>query len=59
MTDDARTQLQERLNRLAKRAIARIHESWPDLRGRSPEETVAILKDEERRTRRSPYDTDD
>ena len=59
MTDDARAQMREHLNRHAKRAIARIRENRPDLRDRNPEETVAILKDKERRARRSSYDTDD
>jgi len=51
MTDNAGTELRERMARLADRAIARIHENRPELRGKSLEETVMILKEEERRTR--------
>jgi hypothetical protein len=38
------------MSRIAERAIARILENRPDLRGKSPEETVAPLKKKERRT---------
>ena len=50
MADDARSQLRLRMSRLAERAIARIHENRPDLRGKSPEETVATIREEERHT---------
>jgi hypothetical protein len=51
MADNARTELRERMTRLAARAIARIHENRPELRGKSLEETVTSLKEEERRAR--------
>ena len=47
MTDDARTQLHERLAGIGQRALARIHENRPELRGKTLEETVRILKVEE------------
>lgn len=53
MTDNARTKLQERFAQIGKRAIARIHENRPELRGKTLEETVMILKGEERLTRAS------
>ena len=49
MVDDARKQLQERLARVGARAVARLHEMRPDLLGKSLEDTVTILKEEERR----------
>jgi len=52
MADDAHIQLRDRMARLAKRAIARVHENRPDLRDKSLEETVRILKEEERQARR-------
>ena len=51
MTDNGRTELRDRMVRLAERAIARIHANRPEPRGKSLEETVMILKEEERRTR--------
>lgn len=47
MTNDARTTLRERFARIRERAIARIHENRPELRGKTQEETVTILKGEE------------
>lgn len=47
MPDGARTRLQERFARIRDRAIARIHENRPELRGKTHEETVKILKSEE------------
>ena len=61
MTDDARKTLQERFARVGAKALARLHEKRPDLQGKSLEQTVAILKDEERlarhpyRDKRRPY----
>ena len=54
MADDARKQLQERLARIGAKALARLHEKRSDLQGKTLEETVTILKDEERLTR-PPY----
>ena len=51
MADDARKQLQELFARVGARALARLHEIHPDLQGKALEETVTILKAEERRTR--------
>jgi hypothetical protein len=48
MVDDARTRLQEILERVGAKAVGRLHELHPHLRGRSPKDTVAILKIEER-----------
>lgn len=48
MADDARKQLQELFARVGKKALARLHERRPDLRGKSLEDTVTILKAEER-----------
>jgi hypothetical protein len=56
MADDARQQLQERLARVGAKALARLHELRPELQGKTLEETVAILKEEERRTRFSHRD---
>jgi hypothetical protein len=54
MTDDAYTQLRERMARLSERAIARIHENRPELRGKSAEQTIMLLKMEEQIFRRRP-----
>jgi hypothetical protein len=54
MTDDARKQLQERFARVGAKALARLHEIRPDLQGKTLEETVMILKEEER-LMRPPY----
>ena len=54
MADDARTQLQERFARVGAKALARLHEIHPHLQGKTLEETVTILKAEDRLTR-SPY----
>ena len=51
MADDARKQLQERFARVGAKALARLHEKRPDLQGKTLEETVTILKEEERLTR--------
>jgi hypothetical protein len=51
MNDDARKQLQERFARVGAKAIARLHEKRPELQGKTLEETVMILKEEERLTR--------
>jgi hypothetical protein len=48
MTDDARKQLQERLARVGAKAIARLHEKRPELQGKTLEETIFVLKEEER-----------
>jgi hypothetical protein len=58
VADDARKQLQERFARVGKKALARLHELHPDLLGKSLEETVTILKDEERRKRIQIRDVD-
>jgi hypothetical protein len=47
MTVDDRTKLQERFARIRERAIARIHQNRPELRGKTQEETIKILKGEE------------
>ena len=54
MADDARKQLQERFARVGAKALARLHEIHPHLQGKTLEETVTILKAEDRLTR-SPY----
>jgi hypothetical protein len=54
MADDARKQLQERFARVGAKALARLHEKRSDLQGKTLEETVTILKEEERLTR-PPY----
>jgi hypothetical protein len=58
MTDDARKQLQERFARIGEKAMARLHEKRPDLRGKTLKETVIILKEEERQIglRRRDYE---
>jgi hypothetical protein len=56
MPDDARKQLQERFARVGAKALARLHEKRTDLQGKTLEETVAILKEEERLTRASYHD---
>jgi hypothetical protein len=56
MVDDARQQLQERFARAGAKALARLHELRPELKGKTLEETVAILKEEERRTQFSRRD---
>jgi hypothetical protein len=52
MSDDARKQLQERFAQIGAKALARvhsrIHESRPELQGKTLEETIFILKEEER-----------
>lgn len=47
MTDDAHIRLRERLAAVGERALVRLHEIHPHLKGKSLEETVAILKAEE------------
>jgi hypothetical protein len=54
MVDGARKQLQERLARIGQKALTRLHEKRPDLQGKSLEETVTLLKAEER-VSRSPF----
>lgn len=51
MTNDAHKQLQERFVRLGKKAMSRLHENRPDLQGKTLNETVIILKIEERQLR--------
>jgi hypothetical protein len=51
MNDNARKQLQERFARVGAKAIARLHEKRPELLGKTLEETVFILKEEECLTR--------
>jgi histone H3/H4 len=58
VADDARKQLQERFARVGKKALARLHELRPELLGKTLEETVTILKDEERRKRIQIRDVD-
>lgn len=53
MSDDARTSLQERFAKIGERALARLHEIHPHLRGKSLEETTSILKAEESSVRPS------
>jgi hypothetical protein len=48
MADDTESPLQDRMAHLARQAIARIHENRPELRGKSVEQTMMILKTEER-----------
>jgi hypothetical protein len=55
MIDNARTKLQERFARVGQRALARIHENRPELRGKTLEETVMILKREELLLSRSSH----
>ena len=47
MPDDARTALQERFAKIGERALARLHEIHPHLRGKSLAETTSILKAQE------------
>lgn len=47
MTDDAHIKLRERFSAIGERALARLHEIHPHLKGKSLEETVATLKAEE------------
>lgn len=47
MSDDARTALQERLAKIGERALSRLHEIHPHLRGKSLQETTSILKAQE------------
>lgn len=47
MTDDANTKLRERFTAIGERALARLHEIDPHLKGKSLEETTAILKAQE------------
>jgi hypothetical protein len=54
MVDNARKQLQERFARIGQKALARLHEKRPDLQGKTLEETVILLKAEERLSR-SPF----
>jgi hypothetical protein len=57
MADDARETLQERFARIGAKAIARLHENRPELRGLTAKETVTILKEEEqRRSLRNEFD---
>ena len=56
MVDDARKQLQERSARVGAKALARFHEGRHDLQSKALEETVTILKREERLTRFSKRD---
>jgi hypothetical protein len=51
MADDAYKQLQERMARVGAKALARLHEKRPDLRGKTLKETVIILKEEEHQKR--------
>jgi hypothetical protein len=44
VADDARTQLRERFAKVEAKALARLHEIHPDLKGKTLEETVMILK---------------
>jgi hypothetical protein len=55
MIDNARTKLQERFARVGQRALARIHENRPELRGKTLQETVMILKREELLLSRSSH----
>jgi hypothetical protein len=48
MSDNTESPLQYRMAHLARQAIARIHENRPELRGKSVEQTIMILKMEER-----------
>jgi hypothetical protein len=48
MTDDARRKLQERFAKVGAKALARLHEIHPHLQGKTIEQTVTILKIEER-----------
>jgi hypothetical protein len=48
MVDDARTRLQERFEKVGAKALARLHELHPHLRGKSLKDTVTILKIDER-----------
>jgi hypothetical protein len=48
MVDDARKQLQDSFAKIGERALARLHEIHPQLQGKTLEDTVAILKIEER-----------
>jgi hypothetical protein len=59
MPDDARKKLQELFARVGAKALARLHEIHPDLRGRNLKETVAILQEEERKKRRPLRQSDE
>ena len=48
MADDAIIRLQERFEKTGAKALARLHELHPHLRGKSLKDTVTILKIEER-----------
>jgi hypothetical protein len=49
MTDDARTQLQKRFAKVGAKALVRLQQLNPHLQGKTLEETVLILKEDERR----------
>jgi hypothetical protein len=48
MVDDARKRIQERFEKVGAKALARLHELHPHLRGKSLKDTVTILKIDER-----------
>jgi len=55
MADDARRKLQERFARVGEKALSRLHEIYPHLQGKTIEETVTILKIEERLQKRGSH----
>lgn len=48
MADDARVKLQQRFAKIGAKALARLHALHPHLEGKSLNETVLLLKEEER-----------
>lgn len=51
MPDDAHIRLRERFAAVGERVLARLHEIHPHLKGKSLEETTALLKADEAATR--------